>query len=81
MGSLSFADDKKVPALQAADLIASETSKIYTDVVNETFRTRMSFNEIATKIVGDWRLVRENELFGMAKTFGVQIKADETTQP
>ncbi len=67
LGSLSFADDKAVPPLQAADFIAYEISKFWTDHRSQSERApRLSLMSAMDTICNDWRIVTKEMLIAIA---------------
>ncbi|MBZ5725877.1 MAG: hypothetical protein LAP87_12875 [Acidobacteriia bacterium] len=62
LGALSFGDDKRIPALQAADLIAYEACEIYTDVHLGKNRFRHSMSAILSNMRCDIKIASESGL-------------------
>ena len=62
LGALSFADDQRVPALQAADLIAYESCKLYTDLQRGKKRFRASLKALLSKMRCDIKVTSERNL-------------------
>ncbi len=67
LGALSFADDSQVAALQAADFVAYETCKIYSDLEKGQRRFRASMKAIMTRVNHDIKVPTEEKLAGLVK--------------
>lgn len=66
-GSLTFADDRFVSPLQAADFIAYEFCKLYTDVEGKQIRVRQSLTKFLERIPNDLRIGNEKLLLDLAE--------------
>jgi hypothetical protein len=66
-GSLTFADDKFVAPLQAADFIAYEFCKVYTDLESKQLRIRQSLIKFLERFPNDLRIGNEELLLKMAE--------------
>lgn len=69
LGQLSFEDDKTVPPLQAADFVAYEISKFWTDKSHR--EPRRSLMEAMDKICHGWRIVTPEMLGAIARDAGI----------
>jgi hypothetical protein len=66
-GSLTFADDKDVAALQAADFIAYEFCKVYTDNESNEHRVRESLRTFLRRCPSDFRIGHGDLLMKLAE--------------
>ena len=67
LGALSFADDKQIPALQAADLIVYESCKMYTDLSGGTRRFRASMKALLSKMRCDIKAFSKQDMIKLAE--------------
>ncbi|HZO53672.1 MAG TPA: DUF3800 domain-containing protein [Bryobacteraceae bacterium] len=71
LGDLSFDDDKRLTPLQAADFIAYEVCKVYSDIANNEQRLRRSMKALLKQVNGDWRIGSEDMLLKLAQQANV----------
>jgi hypothetical protein len=67
LGALTFADDTAVLGLQAADFVAYEACKVYTDVNKGQMRLRASLHAMLRRIRCDIAVPSEDKLAGLVE--------------
>jgi len=68
LGALTFADDTSVLGLQAADFVAYEVCKVYTDVNRGQMRLRASLHAMMRRVRCDIAVPSEDKLAGLVET-------------